>query len=113
VSQGQILSPQPRYISSFIWPPPSRLQELETPEDLIRTEEIRGTVSSTLERLSDEQRTAIALREIDGLSYQAIALAMSIPIGTVRSRVFRARDLIDRELRHVYGGGLGRNTVRS
>jgi RNA polymerase sigma-70 factor (ECF subfamily) len=92
---------------------PSRLQELETPEDLIRTEEIRGTVSSTLERLSDEQRTAIALREIDGLSYQAIALAMSIPIGTVRSRVFRARDLIDRELRHVYGGGLGRNTVRS
>jgi RNA polymerase sigma-70 factor (ECF subfamily) len=92
--------------------PPSRLQEWETPEDLIRTEEIRGTVSSTLQRLSDEQRTAITLREIDGLSYQAIALAMSIPIGTVRSRVFRARDHIDRELRHVYGGGLGRNTAQ-
>jgi RNA polymerase sigma-70 factor (ECF subfamily) len=92
--------------------PPLRLQELETPEELMLTDEIRGTVSSTLEGLSEQQRTAITLREIDGLSYQAIALAMSIPIGTVRSRVFRARDLIDRHLRHIYGGGLGRNTVQ-
>jgi RNA polymerase sigma-70 factor, ECF subfamily len=92
--------------------PPSRLQELETPEELMLTDEIRGTVSSTLEKLSDEQRTVITLREIDGLSYQEIALLMSIPIGTVRSRVFRARDLIDRQLRSVYGGGLGRNTVQ-
>jgi RNA polymerase sigma-70 factor, ECF subfamily len=91
--------------------PPSRLQELETPEELMLTDEIRGTVSSTLENLSDEQRTVITLREIDGLSYQEIAVAMSIPIGTVRSRVFRARDLIDRQLRRVYGGGLGRHTV--
>jgi len=92
--------------------PPSRLQELETPEELMLTEEIRGTVSSTLEGLSDEQRLAITLREIDGLSYQDIAVAMSIPIGTVRSRVFRARDVIDRQLRPVYGAGLGRKTVQ-
>jgi RNA polymerase sigma-70 factor (ECF subfamily) len=92
--------------------PPSPLQELETPEELMLTDEICGTVSSTLENLSDEQRTVITLREIDGLSYQEIAVAMSIPIGTVRSRVFRARDLIDRQLRRVYGGGLGRHTVQ-
>jgi RNA polymerase sigma-70 factor (ECF subfamily) len=91
--------------------PPARLQELETPEELMLTEEIRGMVSSTFESLSDQQRTAITLREIDGLSYEDIALAMSIPIGTVRSRVFRARDFIDRQLRRVYGGGLGRNTA--
>jgi RNA polymerase sigma-70 factor (ECF subfamily) len=49
------------------------------------------------------------LREIDGLSYQEIASAMSVPVGTVRSRVFRARDLIDRKLRRVHDGGLGRH----
>jgi RNA polymerase sigma-70 factor, ECF subfamily len=92
--------------------PPARLQELETPEELMLTDEIRGTVSSTLESLSGEQRAVITLREIDGLSYEEIALAMSIPIGTVRSRVFRARDLIDRQLRRIYDGGLGRNTMQ-
>jgi RNA polymerase sigma-70 factor (ECF subfamily) len=90
--------------------PPSRLQELATPEELILTEEIRGMVDATLERLTEEHRTVITLREIDGLSYQEIALAMSIPVGTVRSRVFRARDVIDRQLRSVYDGGLGRHT---
>src|SRR5882762_9094736 len=54
---------------------------------------------------------SITLREIDGLSYKDIASAMSIPVGTVRSRVFRARDLIDHQLRRVYDGGLGRNGV--
>jgi RNA polymerase sigma-70 factor, ECF subfamily len=92
--------------------PPSRLRELETPEELALTEEIRGIVDAALERLSDEHRTVITLREIDGLSYQEIALAMSTPVGTVRSRVFRARDLIDRQLRSVYDGGLGRHTAQ-
>ena len=93
--------------------PPTRLRELETPEELMVTDEIRAMVNATLERLSEEHRTVITLREIDGLSYKDIASAMSIPVGTVRSRVFRARDLIDCKLRRVHDGGLGRHTQRS
>jgi RNA polymerase sigma-70 factor, ECF subfamily len=91
---------------------PARLQELETPEKLLLTEEIRVMVDATLAMLSEEQRTVIALREIDGLSYKQIAAAMRIPLGTVRSRVFRARDHIDHQLRGVYDGGLGRQPVQ-
>ena len=92
--------------------PPARLQELETPEELTLTDDVRGMVNATLDSLSEEHRRVITLREIDGLSYKEIASAMSIPVGTVRSRVFRARDLIDRQLRRVYDGGLGRHTVQ-
>jgi RNA polymerase sigma-70 factor (ECF subfamily) len=91
---------------------PTRLRELATPEELALTADIRGTVNTVLEGLSEEHRTAITLREIDGLSYRQIASAMSIPIGTVRSRVFRARDLIDHKLRRVHDGGLGRHTAQ-
>jgi RNA polymerase sigma-70 factor (ECF subfamily) len=90
----------------------TRLQEVETPEELTSSDDIRGVVNAALESLSEEFRAAITLREIDGLSYNDIASAMSIPIGTVRSRVFRARDIIDHQLRRVYDGGLGRNTSR-
>jgi RNA polymerase sigma-70 factor (ECF subfamily) len=89
---------------------PARLRELATPEELALTTDIRGMVNAALEGLSEEHRTVITLREIDGLSYQEIASAMSIPVGTVRSRVFRARDLIDHKLRRVHDGGLGRHT---
>jgi RNA polymerase sigma-70 factor (ECF subfamily) len=89
---------------------PTRLRELATPEELALTSDIRGMVNSALEGLSEEHRTVITLREIDGLSYQQIAAAMSIPVGTVRSRVFRARDFIDHKLRRVHDGGLGRRT---
>jgi RNA polymerase sigma factor RpoE len=89
---------------------PTRLRELATPEELALTADIRGMVNSALEGLSEEHRIAIILREIDGLSYQQIAAAMSIPVGTVRSRVFRARDRIDSKLRRVHDGGLGRRT---
>jgi RNA polymerase sigma-70 factor (ECF subfamily) len=89
---------------------PTRLWDLETPEELALTADIRGMANAALEGLSEEHRTAIKLREIDGLSYQQIASAMSIPIGTVRSRVFRARDIIDHKLRRVHDGGLGRHT---
>jgi RNA polymerase sigma-70 factor, ECF subfamily len=91
---------------------PMPLQELETPEELTLTDDISGMVNATLETLSEEHRTVIILREIDGLSYQDIAAAMSIPIGTVRSRVFRARDIMDRQLRRVYECGLGRRMMR-
>jgi RNA polymerase sigma-70 factor, ECF subfamily len=89
----------------------TRLQEVATPEELTLTDDIRGVVNATLEGLSKEYRAAITLREIDGLSYKDIASAMSIPVGTVRSRVFRARDIIDHQLRRVYDGGLGRQTA--
>jgi RNA polymerase sigma-70 factor, ECF subfamily len=90
---------------------PTRLRELATPEELALTADIRGMVNSALDGLSEEHRAVITLREIDGLSYQEIASAMSIPIGTVRSRVFRARDLIDHKLRRVHDGGLGRRAA--
>jgi RNA polymerase sigma-70 factor (ECF subfamily) len=92
---------------------PTRLRELATPEELALTADTRGMVNAALDGLSEEHRTAITLREIDGLSYRQIASAMAVPIGTVRSRVFRARDLIDCKLRRVHDGGLGRHTQRS
>jgi RNA polymerase sigma-70 factor (ECF subfamily) len=90
---------------------PTHLRELATPEELALTADIRGMVNSALEALSEEYRAVITLREIDGLSYQEIASTLSIPVGTVRSRVFRARDLIDHKLRSVHDGGLGRQTA--
>jgi len=91
---------------------PTHLWDLATPEELALTADIRGMANAALEGLSEEHRTAITLREIDGLSYQQIASAMSIPIGTVRSRVFRARDIIDDKLRRVHDGGLGRHAAQ-
>jgi RNA polymerase sigma-70 factor, ECF subfamily len=91
---------------------PTHLRELATPEELALTADIRASVNSALDGLSEEHRTVIRLREIDGLSYQEIASVMSIPVGTVRSRVFRARDLIDHKLRRVHDGGLGRHAAQ-
>ena len=84
------------------------LTELDTPEELALTDEICDAVNTAIEALCDEQRTAIALREFQGLSYSQVASAMSCPVGTVRSRVFRAREAIDSQLRQVFDGGLGR-----
>lgn len=86
----------------------ARLKHLETPEALALTEEIRATVNSAIEALPEDLRTAIILREIEGLSYEEIAASMECPVGTVRSRIFRAREAIDRRLREVFEGGLGR-----
>jgi RNA polymerase sigma-70 factor (ECF subfamily) len=86
----------------------SRLKDSETPEALTLTEEIRSTVNSAIDALPEDLRTAIVLRELEGLSYEEIADAMGCPVGTVRSRIFRAREAIDRRLREVFEGGLGR-----
>jgi RNA polymerase sigma-70 factor, ECF subfamily len=86
----------------------SRLKDSETPEGLVLTEEIRGTVNAAIEALPEDLRTAIILRELEGLSYEEIASTMGCPVGTVRSRIFRAREAIDRRLREVFEGGLGR-----
>ena len=72
------------------------------------TDEIRRTVNEAIEALPDDLRLAIVLRELEGLSYEDIAKTMECPVGTVRSRIFRAREAIDRSLREVFDGGLGR-----
>jgi len=86
----------------------ARLKDPETPEGLLLTEEIQNTVNSAIENLPEDLRTAIVLRELEGLSYEEIAKAMACPVGTVRSRIFRAREAIDRKLRPIFEGGLGR-----
>ena len=86
----------------------TRLQDPDTPEGMALTEEIRQIVNSAIEALPEELKTAIVLRELDGLSYEEIAAAMECPVGTVRSRIFRAREAIDKRLREVFEGGLGR-----
>ncbi|HYK24930.1 MAG TPA: RNA polymerase sigma factor RpoE, partial [Steroidobacteraceae bacterium] len=68
-----------------------RLKDSETPEGLVLTDEIRSTVNSAIDALPEDLRTAIVLRELEGLSYEEIAAAMGCPVGTVRSRIFRAR----------------------
>src|ERR1700730_7203122 len=85
-----------------------RLKDSETPEGLVLTDEIRSTVNAAIDALPEDLRTAIVLRELEGLSYEEIAAAMACPVGTVRSRIFRAREAIDHRLREVFEGGLGR-----
>ena len=86
-----------------------RMKDTATPEALAMTEEIRATVNGAIESLPEELRTAIVLRELEGLSYEEIAATMECPVGTVRSRIFRAREAIDARLRQVFDGGLGRS----
>jgi RNA polymerase sigma-70 factor (ECF subfamily) len=77
----------------------ARLKEGDTPEGVLLTEEIRNVVERAMEQLPEDLRTAIVLRELEGLSYEEIAEAMDCPVGTVRSRIFRAREAIDRKLK--------------
>ena len=85
-----------------------RLKDPDTHEGVALTDEIRGIVNAAIESLPEELRTAIVLRELEGLSYEEIATTMECPVGTVRSRIFRAREAIDKRLREVFEGGLGR-----
>lgn len=82
----------------------TRLRDGATPERELMRQEIEQTVFATVEQLPEELRTAITLREVDGLSYEEIAEAMNCPIGTVRSRIFRAREAIDEKLRPLLAG---------
>ena len=70
---------------------------------MLRRDEIQDTVFRTIENLPEDLRMAITLREIEGLSYEEIADAMDCPVGTVRSRIFRAREAIDKTLRPLVG----------
>ena len=77
----------------------NELSDGETPEALLASKEIAGVVNAAIEALSEDLRQAITLREIEGLSYEEIAEVMNCPIGTVRSRIFRAREAIAARLR--------------
>jgi len=76
-----------------------QLRDINTPESMLLSKEIAATVNATIEDLPEELRTAIQLREIEGMSYEDIARIMDCPIGTVRSRIFRAREAIAERLR--------------
>ncbi len=76
----------------------SELKEYATPERLLLRDEIQRTVVEAVEELPEDLRTAITLRELEGMSYEEIAISMQCPIGTVRSRIFRAREAINKRL---------------
>ena len=76
-----------------------QLRDLNTPENLLMSKQIAQTVNQSMDRLPEELKTAIMLREIEGMSYEDIAKIMDCPIGTVRSRIFRAREAIAEQLR--------------
>ena len=75
------------------------LKEQTTPESLLLTHELQETIITAIEELPVDLRSAITLREIDGLSYEEIATVMECPVGTVRSRIFRAREAVDKRLK--------------
>jgi RNA polymerase sigma-70 factor (ECF subfamily) len=75
------------------------LRDINTPESLLLSKEIAGTVNAAIDALPEELRSAIQLRELEGLSYEDIAKMMDCPIGTVRSRIFRAREAIAERLK--------------
>jgi RNA polymerase sigma-70 factor (ECF subfamily) len=82
----------------------SRLKEQGTPENEMLREEIKRVVYDTIAGLPEDLRTAIMLREMEGMSYEDIAVTMDCPIGTVRSRIFRAREAIDEKLKPLLDG---------
>jgi RNA polymerase sigma-70 factor (ECF subfamily) len=84
----------------------ARIRDLDTPESIASSGELCVALDEAIDALCDEQRLAIMLREIDGLSYKQLAAAMSCPLGTVRSRVFRAREAIDQRVRRLFDNGL-------
>ncbi|HED18723.1 MAG TPA: RNA polymerase sigma factor RpoE [Gammaproteobacteria bacterium] len=81
----------------------SGLKEYATPERLALSNELAVTIQDAIDELPEELRVAIVLRELEGLSYEEIAVAMECPIGTVRSRIFRARDAIEKRMLPLLG----------
>lgn len=82
------------------------LKDIENPENQLFGEELREVVQRALGQLPEDLRTAVTLREFDGLSYEEIADVMDCPVGTVRSRIFRAREAIDKQLEPLMSGQL-------
>lgn len=82
-----------------------RLRDINSPEAQLLTDEIQRTVWQALDELSEDLRAALTLREFEGLSYEEIAEILGCPVGTVRSRIFRAREAIDEKLKPLIGNG--------
>ena len=80
------------------------LKNYDSPEKLAHRDELEGVLYQAIEDLPEDLRTAIMLRELEGMSYDDIALAMSCPVGTVRSRIFRAREAVDAKIRPMLEG---------
>jgi RNA polymerase sigma-70 factor (ECF subfamily) len=80
-----------------------QLRDVNTPESMLQSRQVGEAVNRAIEKLPEDLRTAIVLRELEGLSYEEIAESMNCPIGTVRSRIFRAREAIANELRPLLG----------
>jgi RNA polymerase sigma-70 factor (ECF subfamily) len=76
----------------------AKLKETDTPEGMTLSHELHQTVERAIDGLPEDLRTAIILRELDGMSYEEIAQTMDCPVGTVRSRIFRARDAIGKKI---------------
>ncbi|MEG3114728.1 RNA polymerase sigma factor RpoE [Salinicola sp. 4072] len=87
-----------------------RLSDIESPEAAIARDQLEAAVFEAIEQLPDDLRTAITLREFDGLSYEDIATIMECPVGTVRSRIFRAREAVDKHIEPLLEHG-GRDAV--
>jgi len=81
------------------------LKEFETPESSLMSDELKQTIHQAIQDLPEDTATAIKLRELEGMSYEEIAQVMECPIGTVRSRIFRARDAIDKQIQETMGEG--------
>ncbi len=79
----------------------AKLKDEDSPEALLMREELKQTIETTLASLPEDLRVAIMLREVDGMSYEEIAQAMECPVGTVRSRIFRAREAIDHDMEPI------------
>ena len=82
----------------------SLLHDLSAPDEEAGAEELQGAILHAIEQLPQDLKHALTLRELEGMSYDDIALAMSCPIGTVRSRIFRAREHVVQEIRHKFPG---------
>ena len=80
-----------------------KLRDISTPENELLSSEVQRTVQNAIDALPDDLRIAITLRELEGLSYEEISDSMDCPIGTVRSRIFRAREFIEKELEPLVG----------
>lgn len=81
------------------------LTDISTPGSILFSKQVAQTIEQTMDNLPDELRTALELREVEGMTYEEIAQAMDCPIGTVRSRIFRAREAVANALRALREGG--------